>query len=176
MSACAACGQPATDLQPYRFVVAVKVGETSTQNGNTNRTITEYAGPFLGRTLMFCADCIAKERKAHMRRFFRRAAVALVIIAAVDMWFWSKAVGAVGTDTMLLLVYTAVIAGVVFVPITVIAIRWLRRRVPEKWLHILFSTEIDAEARRLKPGAVDVVTWYEEDFRKGSPNSPITRM
>ena len=65
-----------------------------------------------------------------------------------------------------------------FVAITVNAIRWLRRRVPEKRLPILFSTEIDAEARRLKPGSTgeNVARWHEEDFRKGYPNSPITRM
>ena len=174
MSACAACGQPATDLQPYRFVVAVKIGATSTQNENKITTITAYAGPFLGRTLMFCADCIAKERKAHMRLLFGSAAVALVI-AAVAMWFWPNA--PVGSDKMVL-GYTALIAGVVFVAITVNAIRWLRRRVPEKRLPILFSTEIDAEARRLKPGSTgeNVARWHEEDFRKGYPNSPITRM
>lgn len=51
-------------------------------------------------------------------------------------------------------------------------------RVPEKRLPILFSTEIDAEARRLKPGSTgeNVARWHEEDFRKGYPNSPITRM
>lgn len=174
MSACAACGQPATDLQPYRFVVAVKVGATSTQYGNKRTTITTYAGPFLGRTLMFCADCIAKERKAHMRLLFGSAAVALVITAVAGFWPTPD-----GSDMMFILGSATLIAGVVFVYTTVNAIRWLRsRRVPEKRLAILFSTEIGTEARRLKPGSTgeNVTRWYEEDFRKGYPNSPITQV